>query len=440
MLRMADNEQARALATEPYRGVRDFYPEDMAVQRHILGTMRQTAQRFGYEEYSASVLEPAELYDAKSGSELAGEQAYRFTDRGGREVMLRPEMTPTLARMVARRKHELSLPVRFFSIPNLFRYERPQRGRLREHWQLNIDLFGVESVEADIEVIHLAYRLMREFGARDDDFQIRINNRALLYALHEELGLDAQTSQALIRLIDRKEKMEADEFTTQLEGLVGSVSDAVKERLEANDFTAYLSLLPENVRDHEAVQRLQTLFDGLEALGVENAVFSPTLVRGLDYYTGTVFEIFDTNPENRRALFGGGRYDDLLGLFGVNNVPAVGFGMGDVTIRDFLELHNLLPAYESMTTLFIATTDPEYIRPAQHLAQTLRAADVHTAVNLSEAKVGDQIKRADKKGIPYVICFGEHEATEREFTVKHLPTGHEKTLSEGELAQYLTSE
>ena len=247
------------LSTEPYKGVRDFYPEDMAIQNYIFNTWRKVVERKGYVEYSASLLEPTEIYTEKSGAEIVNEQTFTFIDRGERSVTLRPEMTPSLARMVAARRRNLKFPLRWFSIPNLFRYERPQRGRKREHWQLNVDLLGVAELEGDKEIISLAYAIMKEFGARDEDFEIRINNA------------------------------------------------------DTNDFK---DIAP-------------------------NVVSDPTLARGQTYYTGVVFEIFDTNKENGRAIAGGGRYDNLLEMFEVEPIPAVGFGWGDITFRDFLETHSL---------------------------------------------------------------------------------------------------
>ncbi|MSR87842.1 MAG: hypothetical protein EXS69_01585 [Candidatus Zambryskibacteria bacterium] len=247
------------LDTTPYKGVRDFYPEDMKIQNYIFNIWHKVAKNLNYEEYSASLLEPTELYTEKSGAEIVNEQTFTFTDRGDRSVTLRPEMTPTLARMVAARRRNLKFPLRWYSIPNLFRYERPQRGRKREHWQFNCDLMGIADVGGDREIVSIAYAMMKEFGAKDNDFEIRINNA---------------------------------------------------------DVNLFKDIAP-------------------------NIVSDPTLARGQAYYTGMVFEIFDTNIENPRAIAGGGRYDNLLELFGVEPVPAVGFACGDITIRDFLETHGL---------------------------------------------------------------------------------------------------
>jgi histidyl-tRNA synthetase len=247
------------LDTSPYKGVQDYFPEDMAIQKYIFEVWRKVAEKFSYVEYGASPLEPTELYTEKSGAEIVNEQTFTFIDRGERSVTLRPEMTPTLARMVAHKRRELKLPLRWYSIPNLFRYERPQKGRRREHWQLNCDLLGVPGLEGDREIVKLAYEIMKEFGAKDEDFVVKMNN-------------------------------------TKIED--------------------FMDVAP-------------------------NAVFDPELARGQTYYTGTVFEIYDTNTENSRSICGGGRYDNLLELFDVDPIPAVGFGMGDITIRDFLETHGL---------------------------------------------------------------------------------------------------
>jgi len=298
-------------STEPYKGVRDFYPEDMAIQNYIFSVWRKVSEQSGYQEYSASLLEYAELYRNKGSEEIVNEQMYVFKDKGDREVALRPEMTPTLARMIAAKRKSLKFPLRWYSIPNVFRYERPQRGRRREHWQLNCDLMGIAGIEAEVEIISLAHKVMKEFGAKDEDFEIRINSRALL---EEKVG-----SKELIHLLDRKEKMKEGEFEEAWKKISGKQPDL-------------------NISANEEVEKL---LGALKERGLPNAVFAPTLTRGFDYYTGMVFEVFDTNPENRRSLFGGGRYDNLLEMFGVEPVPTVGFGMGDVTIRDFLTTHNL---------------------------------------------------------------------------------------------------
>jgi len=400
------------LSTDPYKGVRDFYPEDEAVQKYIYKVWREAVEKFGYVQYDASILEPAELYRAKSGEEIVNEQTYTFTDRGDREVTLRPEMTPTVARMVAGRRRELAFPLRWYSIPNLFRYERPQRGRLREHFQLNCDMFGVDGIDAEIEMILLAHSIMKAFGARDGDFEIRISNRKILDRAITDAGLDADQSKRLQKLLDKKDKM--DDFESKAEEIIGKKYD-LKFELDSET---------------------EKLISTVKSLGVSNVVFKPEIVRGFDYYTGVVFEVVDTNPENNRSMFGGGRYDDLLSLFGGDKVPAVGFGMGDVTMRDFLETRSLLPAYNSPTRLYIvnAGVDKEKIF---ELATDLRTQGLNVAVDLSDKKIGDQIKKAVKDSIEFVVVIGQDELESGMVAVKHLSSEQETKLPLLEISSYI---
>ncbi|HVU75404.1 MAG TPA: ATP phosphoribosyltransferase regulatory subunit, partial [Candidatus Paceibacterota bacterium] len=212
--------KGQKVSTEPYKGVRDFYPEDQFVQRYLFEHMERVCELFGYEEYSASILEPAELYRSKTSEEIVSEQTYTFTDRGDREVTLRPEMTPTLARMIAARSREIALPARWYSIPNVFRYERPQKGRLREHWQLNVDLVGLEGVHADAEIIAVAHSIMRSMGAEERDFEVRVSDRRILENMYESLAIGAEDRAAVTRLLDRREKL--DDFESALTELVGA--------------------------------------------------------------------------------------------------------------------------------------------------------------------------------------------------------------------------
>lgn len=427
----------KQLSREPYRGTRDFYPEDMFVQNYIFSTMRAVAERYGYLEYGASILEETGLYRAKTGSEIVNEQTYSFTDRGGRDVTIRPEMTPTIARMVARKQKELSFPLRWYSIPNLFRYERPQRGRLREHWQLNVDIFGIESVEADAEIIGIVHDLMRAFGAKNEQFTIRINNRKLLRAaLEEYLGLDRDTAYSLNKLIDKKSKIKEEEFVSLIEKAVGKKAADLMAFLNTNR----MSELPKELVEHEGVKELAMLEALLKQKGVKNYVFDPSLVRGFDYYTGIVFEVFDTNPANGRSLFGGGRYDDLVSMFGAQKVPGVGFGMGDVTIKDYLETYNFLPAYVSSAKLYICRLSREYNGSVDELADFLRQKGVNVAIDYTNRKVPAQIKTAEKQHIPFIVCVGEEEVKTRIFKLKNLATRQEQKVSWEELPDTLKRE
>ncbi len=398
------------LSTKPYKGVRDFYPDDMAVQRYIFATWSMTAEAFGYARYDASVLEPANLYKAKGAEneEMVNEQTYTFTDRGDREVTLRPEMTPTVARMVAGRQHELTPPVRWYSIPNLFRYERTQRGRLREHWQLNCDIFGVDTIAADTEIILLAHELLTAFGATSEMFEIRVNDRRTMKKAYELLGItSAETITAITRINDRKRKIDAE---TYLEALTEVVEDAdlateIKQMVEAPDGG-----------EHAVVTALQEL-------GLTNVHLDRSLARGFDYYTGVIFEVFDKHPDGtKRSMLGGGRYDNLTGLFSDTPVSGIGFGMGDVTMRDFLETHDLLPDVSYMTspTLTIIPLTHEQHQPAQKIAQLFREQFITTSVDFSDRKRDKRFGSARDSGSQYAIIYGPDEVTTNKLTVQDL--------------------
>ncbi len=423
-------DKKQNISKDPYKGTRDFYPEDLAVQKFIFDKARKTAENFGYEEYNTSVLEPTELYKAKSGEEIINEQTYSFMDRGDRDVTLRPEMTPSVARLVAKRKRELTYPLRWYSIQNFFRYERPQKGRLREFWQLNADIFGVEGIEAEVEIISLGYEIMKSLGAKDEDFIIKINYSGMLAKVIYEI-LDEKDEEKInktIKVIDRFGKIPEEEFNKRLDDVLGEgKAQILKNKLDNKDSIKELFDKDPNL------QICKDLKNKLDSIGIKIKI-DVYLVRGFDYYTGIVFEFFPTNPSNNRSLFGGGRYDNLLDIFGEEKIPAVGFGMGDVTIKDFLESRNLLPKYQSATDLYICTLDPQYTDYANQLATKLRESGLNIAVNYSSKKIGDQISVADKKKIPYVICIGEDEFNNSKFKLKTLATGEEQEVTEEEIA------
>jgi histidyl-tRNA synthetase len=376
-------------------------------------------------------LEPTELYKAKSGEEIVNEQTYSFKDRGDRDVTLRPEMTPTITRMIAAKRRDLSTPLRWYSIPNLFRYEKPQRGRLREHYQLNVDMFGVENTTAEIEIISVAAGIMKKLGAKDDQYIIKINSRKILnYLLDEVLKLEKDAAYKAMKLIDRKDKMMAEEFKKQAEEIVGEKAHIFVSLLNATSVENFKKIAADEAGSHIlGVDDVAELIESLKKLGITNAVFDPNLARGFDYYTGIVFEVFDTDPRNPRALFGGGRFDDLLSVFGTDKLPAVGFGMGDVTTYDFLETHGLLPEYKPKTQLLIGTIGTGSDLPAFEIAQKLRALGATVAIDGTERKVGKKIEAAEKQKIPFVMFVGEDEVTNKTFSVKELATGAETTCS-----------
>ena len=353
-------------------------------------------------------------------------------------MTLRPEMTPTVARMVAGKKQELSFPLRWYSIPNLFRYEKPQKGRLREHWQLNVDLFGVKDTSAEVEVISMAYSIMKEIGLKDTDFQIRLNSRKIMnYVLNDLMSLDEEIAYKISKLIDKKDKLSSEDFDAGVKELLNNKTAEFLTLINSQNFEQFISRLPKTLEVSEKVEEIKNVIAQLEKLGITNVIFDQSLMRGFDYYTGIVFEVYDNNPENRRSVFGGGRYDDLLAIFGGEKTPAFGFGAGDVIIRDILETYGLMPEYKSKTNLYICTLNKDYQEYANELAQTLREAGVNVTVDLTGKKVGDQIKSADKQKIPYIICIGEDEVKKGEFKLKNLKSGEEKIVTEDTLASNL---
>jgi histidyl-tRNA synthetase len=413
------------LSTDPYKGVRDFYPADWAVLSRAFDIIRERLALWGYEEYAASPLERAELYETKTSEEIVNEQTYTFVDRGDRRVTLRPEMTPTLARMIAAKRNEIPLPARWYSIPNVFRYERPQRGRLREHYQLNVDLLGLPEGEADIELISVAHDVLTAFGASSSDFTIRVNSRTLLNAACEAANLSADDARAYTRLLDKKSKIAADEFKAEV------------AKLTAEDPLALIENSDNRIAEARAA--LDSVLTSLSERGIINAVFDPSITRGFDYYTGIVFEVFDTHEDNNRSLFGGGRYDGLVAAFGGDPVPAVGFGMGDVTLLDFLTTHNLLPEAASAPHLYIGTPDVADIPYAQQLAHDLRAQGVRAFVNLTKKGLGDQVKDADRRGIPHFMAYGETERTSGTLSIKTLASGSTTECTINTVASHVIS-
>jgi histidyl-tRNA synthetase len=417
-----------ALSTQPYKGTRDFYPEDKRLQKYMFNTMRKVVERFGYEEYDAPILEPTELYAHKTSDEIVNEQTYTFTDRGDRSVTIRTEMTPSVSRMVAGKRQELAYPVRWYSIPNLWRYERPQRGRLREFWQLNVDVFGVSGIEADHEAILVADNIMQAFKAKRDMYTIKINSRKLMDTLFADyLKLNQTQAHTLGQLVDRMHKMDHAEFVATAEALFQPNQREQGEPQLLFEFLRVKTIndLPGELRIHPSVLELQVLIDLLLKSGVTNFEFDPTLMRGFDYYTDIVFEVFDNHPENNRSMFGGGRYDGLVGLFGVEPVPTVGFGMGDVTLQNFLETHGLVPKLPPETDVYAIMIGDVYER-AQPVFKKFRDHGLKVAVDTTGRKPDKQIKTAVKKNIHYALFIGERELADEQYVLKNLVTGKDE--------------
>jgi len=414
-----------ALSTQPYKGARDFYPEDKRLQKYMFGIMRRVAEQYGYEEYDAPILEPIELYLAKTGEEIVNEQTYTFMDRGGRQVAVRPEMTPTVSRMVAGKRQELAYPLRWYSIPNLWRYERPQRGRLREHWQLNVDIFGVDNLLAEAEIIQVADGILKAVGAAHDMYTIKINSRKLMdFIFKEYLQLDGVQTHTIAKLIDRKDKMPHEEFVAAVDSVFTPMQ---REAGASNKLLGLLRIktiehMPEVIRQETAALEVYHLIHTLKQNRITNVKFDMGIMRGFDYYTGIVFEIFDENPDNNRSMLGGGRYDGLVGLFGVEPVPTVGFGFGDVTLENFMRGHNLMPPMRPETDVYVVVIG-DVQKEAGRVIAEMREMGANIATDLTGAKPDKQIKTAVKKGIHYVMFIGERDLADEQYEIKNLITG-----------------
>lgn len=407
-----------------------MYPEDKRVQNYIFDTWRQVSQRFGYEEYDAPLLEPFEIFAAKSGQDLVNDETYQFVDRGGRNVVIRPEMTPSVSRMVAARRQEIAYPARWFSICNFMRYDRPQRGRERYFWQLNADLFGVSTLEADAEIIAMANAIMQGFGATHKMYTIKINSRKLInFVMADYLELDIIQAQLMIKLFDKKDKITHEEFRDQ----AAEIFDDAKAREGLKKIAVLLAAksmgeLPKMLLDSSAVHEVQQLFTLLRDHGVTNAIFDISLMRGFDYYTGIVFEVFDNHPENRRSIFGGGRYDGLVGLFGVEPIATVGMAPGATTLENFLRSHELLPKFNSTTEVYMIVLG-QALKGALALAGRLRSEGVNVEVDITGRKLDKQIKTAVKKRIPFLLFVGDKELEEERYSLKDVAKETEQRLS-----------
>jgi histidyl-tRNA synthetase len=413
----------------PLPGFRDFYPEQLAERAYITGVWRDVARRFAFVEYDGPPLENLELYTRKSGDEIVG-QLYSFTDKGEREVALRPEMTPTLARMVAARANALRKPIRWFSIPQLFRYERQQKGRLREHFQLNVDILGEPGLAADAELLAVAIETMRAFGLGPKDVRARVSDRRLLNALLASSGVTDAQLPATYAAIDKlgREPLEV----TREKWIKATGSEEVAARLERLILIKDLEQLREETLTPEAraaVESMSVYFAFLGALGVREWVdFDLSIVRGLAYYTGTVFELFDATGEFR-AICGGGRYDDLLDAIGGVPLPALGFGMGDVVIGELLRSRGLLPVKPSTPDYWIAADQDELLPKVMEIASLLRAKGKSVEYALRAQS------RSQQKKVP--VSVGAREAivasADATITVRNLADGTERKITLDEL-------
>ncbi|PYP48387.1 MAG: histidine--tRNA ligase [Gemmatimonadetes bacterium] len=411
-------------------GFRDFYPDELALKNHIFATWREVARRYGFQEYDGPPLEPLELYTDKSGAEIV-QQLYAFEDKGGRKVALRPEMTPTLARMVGAHAQALKKPIRWFSIPQLFRYERQQRGRLREHFQLNMDIIGEASPLADAELVAAAIDIMRAFGLRPADVQARVSDRRVLRTLLVGKGVTEAQLPTAFEAIDKSERVPKEAFAEILAkaGIGKRETDAVLEIASLRGLDAVLTALGKVKGGEEAGEPLRQAVGALEAMGLGDFVaVDLTIVRGLAYYTGIVFELFDRG-KSLRAICGGGRYDGLLKALGGVDLPALGFGMGDVVLGELLKERGPADQASRKLDAFLIAVSGDDAAPMLKLAHQLRDLGVAVEYGLRPSAIRKQLELAAARGAARAVIVGPDERAAGEVVVRDLKAGTEERVS-----------
>jgi len=413
----------------PVKGTRDFYPEQMAVRTWFYGTVRRVSESFGYQEWEAPILESLDLYAAKSGEELVKKQSYVFTDRGGEEITLRPELTPSLARMIAQKQGELAFPARWWSFGPFWRYEKMQKGRSREFFQWNIDMLGVNSPEADAELVAIAAGFLKAVGLTPSQARIYVNNRRFMDAEFERLEIPDEKKPGVSVLVDRREKMEPDAWEAY----------ALEIGLSAEKLEGLKSLLADSKAWRHS-EELVRLFAALDALGATEYVeFDPNIMRGLLYYTGTVFEAFDVSGSLRRAILGGGRYDNLLLDVGGEPLSGVGFAMGDVVISLVLHELGLIPKLAITPAAVLVTILSQELQPESlKLAVQLRQSGINVTCYPEAAKLPKQFKFADRMGMKAVLVLGPDEVAQGRITLKDLASGTQEGIERAALTQAVT--
>ncbi len=441
---------ASKLSTRTYKGARDFFPEDKRLQNYIFSVWREVANSFGYEEYDAPILERLEIYEAKSSEELVNKQIYKLEDKAGRKLAVRPEKTPSVARMVASKISTLPKPIRWFNIGNCWRYEKPQRGRGREFYQFDCDVFGAKDIRADAEVFSIPLEVMRRLGAKPGMYELRVNNRKFVeFYLKEIAHLTGEISEKDSQLyltakaIDARPKISKKAFEEMLveAGLENAQIKLLNEylKLKLKDIVKYST-------ENEGAQELVEFMGLMERRGYGEVVrYSPEIMRGLDYYTGMVAEQFDLNPQNNRAMYGGGRYDNLIGIFSKETISGVGFGMGDITLIEFLKGWNLLPKVEYEVDYYVTIWPSRENREAQvfivesdKIATAIRQAGKSCILHINKGtSITQQLSNAGKKNAKYAVILGEKELEKDTISIKNLATGTQREIKRAKFLKEL---
>ena len=430
---------SKKFSKEPIRGMDDYYPSDLREINWIIEIIRDITEKYGYEEYATPQIEPVEIFAAKSSDELVNEQSFIVEKKKGERLILIPELTPSLARMVAKKSQELKKPIRWFSVPTCFRYERPQRGRRRAFFQPNVDILGEESLYGDLEIFNIIVDIFNEFGATAEQFQIYFNSRRFMDAVSKFiLNIEKDKIPLVYKVLDKSDKMEEEEFekylinTFQDEFIIQGISK-LKEATGIDELFEKFDNIPKEFYQSDGYLEITNFIRLLEEVNLSNyCTFSSGTVRGLDYYTGIIYEVFDTGKENIRSIFGGGRYDDLLSIFSDEKITGTGFGMGIYTLSLFLKTYNLIPEdirlRDYSDTIYIASISEEMSAYAFELARIIRDEDFPCLIDYRFKNLKNQLSKANELGVLIVLIIGPEELTERTVTIRNMVSEEQKTI------------
>jgi histidyl-tRNA synthetase len=422
------------ISNQPIKGTSDWYPEEFAIRKYIFDTWRKVCNQYGYEEYLTPIVENEDIYKAKSGEDVGGNELMTMTDQGGRKLVIRPEMTPSVTRMITRKFTELNKPVRYFSIANFFRKEKPQRGRNREFWQLNYDIFGCDSLSADIEIIQIALEIMLSFGPPPDSFTFYINSRKLIdFILSDLLKITEEKWQQIVRLLDKWEKTKKEDIVkifTEI-GLSNNQIESLCLFMESNGEKELINNFPP-LEESEGLKEIQQVITFFSELGYgKHIVFRPNIIRGFDYYNGLIFEVFDNSLENPRSLFGGGRYNGLSEIFGSDQIPATGCAPGDETTMLFLKSWGLIEKIRDKTKdkiYYLPLLSDRLKIDINKIAMELRSEGKKVVSGLDVQTVNRALEFANKKKYPFVLIYGEEEAKTGKCLIKDMGDGRQSEL------------
>ena len=418
----------KKISNQEVKGTKDWFPEEFSVRNYIFSKWREVCLSYGFSEYLSPLLESADVYRAKSGEDVGGKELMIFIDQGGRELAIRPEMTPSVVRMVSKIYQTSPKPLKLFSITNFIRNEKPQRGRNREFWQLNCDTFGGNSILSDVEILLLSVDLMLAFNPPKNSFTVKVSHRGLVDALLDSIKIKKDKKLSVVRLMDKKNKLSSNDFIEKLEdlGLKNDQIDRIIKFVSAKNLDDLANKIPE-ISDSYAFVFIKNVLKKIKSVSYDKyVIFSPDIIRGFDYYDGLVFEIFDNHPDNNRAMFGGGRYNGLASVFGVNDFPAIGFAPGDETFKLFLESWKILPKNNFNNNFhFLPLLDESLENESLSLAKKLRSEGKRVDLGLGVMKVGKALEYANKNNISQVVIFAKDEFEKGGYKIRNMDSGEE---------------